>query len=285
MSAILLFRVDGECTRKDPSATAFSLREPCWDFDVIAQWTDPAGADASHRVGAQVLERGRAVQPRRVHQPPRRRRSEGAHPLCVRAELRTARETEDEVRSDELLPDEQQHSAGLAAGVFIRCQATPDTCPNSSSWHTETRSAGARISESADADVYYGQPACGAGARGREQQAVPRSIGHVFETAPDRRDDEQRRAVVRRRACTQSSRGRRRRSAALRRLRVRARNACSARRRTRWRLLRRSRCRPARRRRVRPIRDDSTGFRRRRCRMRSAVLQTIRRSPASSCQG
>ena len=45
MSAILLFRVDGACTRKDPSATAFSLREPCWDFDVIAQWTGPDGAD------------------------------------------------------------------------------------------------------------------------------------------------------------------------------------------------------------------------------------------------
>jgi FAD/FMN-containing dehydrogenase len=45
MSAILLFRVDGACTRKDPSATAFSLREACWDFDVIAQWTDPSGAD------------------------------------------------------------------------------------------------------------------------------------------------------------------------------------------------------------------------------------------------
>jgi FAD/FMN-containing dehydrogenase len=37
--------VDGACTRKDPSATAFSLREACWDFDVIAQWTDPAGAE------------------------------------------------------------------------------------------------------------------------------------------------------------------------------------------------------------------------------------------------
>ena len=45
LSAILLFRVDGACTRKDPSATAFSLREPMWDFDVIAQWTNPAEAD------------------------------------------------------------------------------------------------------------------------------------------------------------------------------------------------------------------------------------------------
>ena len=45
LSAILLFRVGGECTRKDPSATAFSLREPLWDFDIIPQWTDPAEAD------------------------------------------------------------------------------------------------------------------------------------------------------------------------------------------------------------------------------------------------
>jgi len=45
MSAILLFRVDGVCTRQDPSATAFSLREPCWDFDIIAQWADPAEAN------------------------------------------------------------------------------------------------------------------------------------------------------------------------------------------------------------------------------------------------
>ena len=45
LSAILLFRVDGACTRKEPSATAFSLREPVWDFDVIAQWTNRAEAD------------------------------------------------------------------------------------------------------------------------------------------------------------------------------------------------------------------------------------------------
>ncbi len=45
LSAILLFRVDGACTRKEPSATAFSLREPVWDFDVIAQWTDSSSAD------------------------------------------------------------------------------------------------------------------------------------------------------------------------------------------------------------------------------------------------
>jgi FAD/FMN-containing dehydrogenase len=45
LSAILLFRVDGACTRKDPSATAFSLREPLWDFDVIAQWPGSDGAE------------------------------------------------------------------------------------------------------------------------------------------------------------------------------------------------------------------------------------------------
>ena len=45
LSAILLFRVGGECTRKDSAATAFSLREPLWDFDIIPQWTNPAEAD------------------------------------------------------------------------------------------------------------------------------------------------------------------------------------------------------------------------------------------------
>jgi len=45
LSAILLFRVDGACTRRQPSATAFSLREPVWDFDVIAQWAEPNGAE------------------------------------------------------------------------------------------------------------------------------------------------------------------------------------------------------------------------------------------------
>jgi FAD/FMN-containing dehydrogenase len=45
LSAVLLFRVDGACTRKDPSETAFSLREPLWDFDVIAQWPGADGAE------------------------------------------------------------------------------------------------------------------------------------------------------------------------------------------------------------------------------------------------
>lgn len=45
MAAVLLFHVHGEATRRDPADTAFSLREPLWDFDIVAQWTDPSEAE------------------------------------------------------------------------------------------------------------------------------------------------------------------------------------------------------------------------------------------------
>ncbi len=44
MAAILFFHIHGAATRRDPAETAFSLREPLWDFDIVAQWTDPSEA-------------------------------------------------------------------------------------------------------------------------------------------------------------------------------------------------------------------------------------------------
>jgi FAD/FMN-containing dehydrogenase len=45
LSALGFFHMHGAATRVAPDATAFGLREPQWDFDAIAQWTDPADAD------------------------------------------------------------------------------------------------------------------------------------------------------------------------------------------------------------------------------------------------
>jgi FAD/FMN-containing dehydrogenase len=42
MSMIGFFHFHGACTRIDPDATAYSLRDDQWDYDVISQWTDPA---------------------------------------------------------------------------------------------------------------------------------------------------------------------------------------------------------------------------------------------------
>jgi FAD/FMN-containing dehydrogenase len=42
MSMIGFFHFHGACTRVDPDATAYSLRDDQWDYDVISQWTDPA---------------------------------------------------------------------------------------------------------------------------------------------------------------------------------------------------------------------------------------------------
>ena len=45
LCAIGMFHLHGAATRISPEATAFGAREPQWDFDAIAQWTDPADAD------------------------------------------------------------------------------------------------------------------------------------------------------------------------------------------------------------------------------------------------
>jgi FAD/FMN-containing dehydrogenase len=45
LSVVGFFYVHGAAARVDPGATAFGLRAKQWDFDIIAQWTDPAEAD------------------------------------------------------------------------------------------------------------------------------------------------------------------------------------------------------------------------------------------------
>jgi FAD/FMN-containing dehydrogenase len=42
MSMVGFFHCHGACTRVDRDATAYSLRDDQWDYDVISQWTDPA---------------------------------------------------------------------------------------------------------------------------------------------------------------------------------------------------------------------------------------------------
>jgi FAD/FMN-containing dehydrogenase len=42
MSMVGFFHVHGEATRVDRDATAYSLRDDQWDYDVISQWQDPA---------------------------------------------------------------------------------------------------------------------------------------------------------------------------------------------------------------------------------------------------
>ncbi|MFQ6030145.1 MAG: BBE domain-containing protein [Dehalococcoidia bacterium] len=44
---VALSTVDVNCaaTRISPDATAFGVRDPQWDFDAIAQWTDPADVE------------------------------------------------------------------------------------------------------------------------------------------------------------------------------------------------------------------------------------------------
>lgn len=45
MSAIVVFRMHGQPTKVPPDATAFALRQPQWDVNAIAQWTDPAESE------------------------------------------------------------------------------------------------------------------------------------------------------------------------------------------------------------------------------------------------
>jgi Berberine and berberine like len=45
LSVILFFHFRGAASRVSPGETAFGLRADQWDFDIIAQWTDPAEAE------------------------------------------------------------------------------------------------------------------------------------------------------------------------------------------------------------------------------------------------
>ena len=45
MSAIALFALQGAFARVAPDATAFALREPLWDLNMVAQWLDGAESE------------------------------------------------------------------------------------------------------------------------------------------------------------------------------------------------------------------------------------------------
>jgi FAD/FMN-containing dehydrogenase len=45
MSAVPIFYIHGAVTRVDPAATAFALRQPQWDLNVIAQWLDASASE------------------------------------------------------------------------------------------------------------------------------------------------------------------------------------------------------------------------------------------------
>ncbi|MEZ4861004.1 MAG: FAD-binding oxidoreductase [Caldilineaceae bacterium] len=45
LSVAILFHLHGVASRTAPDATAFVHRRDLWDFDIIAQWTDPATAE------------------------------------------------------------------------------------------------------------------------------------------------------------------------------------------------------------------------------------------------
>jgi FAD/FMN-containing dehydrogenase len=47
LSVVPLFHMHGAAMRVEPESTAFALRRVQWDLDIIAQWTDPATADAN----------------------------------------------------------------------------------------------------------------------------------------------------------------------------------------------------------------------------------------------
>jgi FAD/FMN-containing dehydrogenase len=45
LSVAVLFHLHGVASRTPPDTTAFAHRQALWDFDIIAQWTDPATAE------------------------------------------------------------------------------------------------------------------------------------------------------------------------------------------------------------------------------------------------
>jgi FAD/FMN-containing dehydrogenase len=57
MSALAFFPFHGAVTRVAPEATAFSVREPVWDCNAVAQWTDPAESEKHIAWARQTWER------------------------------------------------------------------------------------------------------------------------------------------------------------------------------------------------------------------------------------
>ncbi len=46
LSAFLMVNIHGAATRIDPAATAFGMRSPQWDVNLVSQWTDPSQSAA-----------------------------------------------------------------------------------------------------------------------------------------------------------------------------------------------------------------------------------------------
>ncbi|MBX3015154.1 MAG: FAD-binding oxidoreductase [Caldilineaceae bacterium] len=72
-SVIILFHMHGAAAQVPATATAFHARQTQWDFDIIAQWADPATAD-EHIAWARRLASRRSLFHRCLCESSRRRR-------------------------------------------------------------------------------------------------------------------------------------------------------------------------------------------------------------------
>ncbi|HLZ68620.1 MAG TPA: FAD-binding oxidoreductase [Dehalococcoidia bacterium] len=66
-SSIAVFGLHGASTRVAPEATAFALREPLWDINLIAQWQDSADSERNIAWGRQLWARVEPLTGGRVY--------------------------------------------------------------------------------------------------------------------------------------------------------------------------------------------------------------------------
>ena len=119
LSAVVIEYYGGAAGRIGTSQTAFAQRQAEYDIGFMAQWTDPAEKEV-HVAWARDNSRRIAPARKRRSSPEFPRRGKWRHDRgSFRRELRPAGRAENQVRSDELFPDQPERAAGAGGGGLI----------------------------------------------------------------------------------------------------------------------------------------------------------------------
>ena len=120
LSTMHLYPIDGAAARVKNNATAWAYRDAKWAEVIVGVDPDPANKEKITDVGQGLLGRAPSVLgARRLRELHDGHRGRGPREGELRQELRAARQDQEEVRPDQLLPGESEHQAReVEAGLW-----------------------------------------------------------------------------------------------------------------------------------------------------------------------
>ena len=113
LSGMHLYPIDGAVHRRTKDSAAWGYRDATWSMVIFGVDPDPGNGPGPQAMGAGLLEGRPSVQSRRrLRQLHDGRRGRGARQGCLRRELRSPGDGEEEIRSEQPVPGEPEHPAG-----------------------------------------------------------------------------------------------------------------------------------------------------------------------------